>query len=364
MAEMCDNNYYQLEKVQNQALRIITGGMRTTPIPALRMETGIMSLKGRIQQLAIKYILKISDEVNHPNQKVIQLHTSEAWKFIPWNYAKPLVPAVANIISKLGINEDLIQIRLESPEINFKDVIINKDTYPVCKKEDSLQVKRNCFLNTLSEKYPSFQQYYTDGSKIGEKVGYSVLSKETGKTITGRLEEGVSVFDAEMTAIEKALRIIHGECPQNSKAVVLSDSRSAIAAIKGNSHKSVMGIYDKLNKCQEKAITVGLQWCPSHCDIDGNEKADKLAKEATLLGSISSECTNFYSKYRRITWLLKKSEINRNLEKSSNRYVEYFKGKTPNKKYIPIIRKAANIIFRLRTQHAATKEHLKKIKFK
>ena len=136
MAEMCDNNYYQLEKIQNQALRIITGGMRTTLIPALRMETGIMSLKGRIQQLAIKYILKISDEVNHPNQKIIQLHTSEAWKFIPWNYARPLVPAVANFISKLGINEDLIHIRLESPEINFKDVIINIDTYPVCKKED------------------------------------------------------------------------------------------------------------------------------------------------------------------------------------------------------------------------------------
>jgi len=85
MAEMCDNNYYQLEKIQNQALRIITGGMRTTPIPALRMETRIMSLKGRIQQPAIKYILKISDEVNHPNQKIIQLHTSKAWKFIPWN---------------------------------------------------------------------------------------------------------------------------------------------------------------------------------------------------------------------------------------------------------------------------------------
>ena len=268
---------------------------------------------------------------------------------------------MANIISKLGINEDLKHIRLESPEINFKDVIINIDTYPVCKKEDSLQVQRNCLLNTLSEKYPSFQQYYTDGSKIGEKVGYSVLSKETGITITGRLEEGVSVFDAQMTAIEKALRMIHGECTQNSKAVVLSDSRSAIAAIKGNGHKSVMGIYEEFKKCQEKAITVGLQWCPSHCDIDGNEKADKLAKEATLLGSISSECTNFYSKYRRITWLLKKSEINRNLEKSSNRYVEYFKGKTPNKKYIPITRKAANIIFRLRTQHAATNEHLKKL---
>ena len=90
----------------------------------------------------------------------------------------------------------------------------------------------------------------------------------------------MSVFDAEMTAIEKVLRMIHGECSQNSKAVVLSDGRSAIAAIKGNSHKSVMGIYHEFKKCQEKAITVGLQWCPRHCDIDGNEKADKLAKEA------------------------------------------------------------------------------------
>jgi hypothetical protein len=31
-------------------------------------------------------------------------------------------------------------------------------------------------------------------------------------------------------------------------------------------------------------LSISIAWCPSHCDIPGNERADALAKEATSLG--------------------------------------------------------------------------------
>ena len=42
-------------------------------------------------------------------------------------------------------------------------------------------------------------------------------------------------------------------------------------------------IRDSLHKLKQRNIYVNLCWIPSHVGIEGNEQADKLAKEATIL---------------------------------------------------------------------------------
>jgi len=36
---------------------------------------------------------------------------------------------------------------------------------------------------------------------------------------------------------------------------------------------------------------VRVKWCPGHCGVEGNEKADELAKAGSGLGKADPDCT-------------------------------------------------------------------------
>ena len=64
--------------------------------------------------------------------------------------------------------------------------------------------------------------------------------------------------------------------------VIFSDSLSALKALQ-NPESSILGI-DKLALVIDKLLTsydikLTLQWIPGHCNLQGNDIADKLAKE-------------------------------------------------------------------------------------
>ena len=49
-----------------------------------------------------------------------------------------------------------------------------------------------------------------------------------------------------------------------------------------------------------------LQWIPAHCRIEGNERADRLAKEGSVLEQIESDLT-----YREVKSIIKSSLNNK-----------------------------------------------------
>ena len=80
------------------------------------MRAGILTLKGRIKPLAIKYALKIVSELHHLNQEIIKQHNSENWRIIWRDYAKPSAPALANIAHNLGLNEAFLHMGQQTSE--------------------------------------------------------------------------------------------------------------------------------------------------------------------------------------------------------------------------------------------------------
>ena len=91
-------------------------------------------------------------------------------------------------------------------------------------------------------------------------------------------------FDGEVAAISEAADKLLG-LPGLKKIVFLSDSTAALQAITS----SLPQDGDLVPLCQERLFKlqsrseVRLQWVPGHCDLEGNERADQLAKAGCLL---------------------------------------------------------------------------------
>ena len=102
-----------------------------------------------------------------------------------------------------------------------------------------------------------------------------------------RLTDDVAIATAELQALKVALGIIldkartgpnYGNTP-----LICTDSLSALQAIESDNPARpdlVKEVYNTLEALAQEEVTPTLLWVPSHCDIQGNEEADRLAKGA------------------------------------------------------------------------------------
>ena len=97
----------------------------------------------------------------------------------------------------------------------------------------------------------------------------------------------LTVYTSELIAIPKALQWILENKPE--KVVILTDSLSAIQSLEsGKSHSRpdiLDQILDLIHCIIEADTNLLIDWCPSHCNIEGNERADHAAKSALTNGT-------------------------------------------------------------------------------
>ena len=98
-----------------------------------------------------------------------------------------------------------------------------------------------------------------------------------------------SSYIAELKAIDSALTIIDTNItsiPTNSSVWIFTDSESTIKRLPGGPGAQTTtladGVWRSLSHVSEQH-TIRIQWIPGHMDIEGNEAADCVAKEATQL---------------------------------------------------------------------------------
>ena len=96
-----------------------------------------------------------------------------------------------------------------------------------------------------------------------------------------------SSYQAELTAIEHALTMATDKPEQ--KIRIITDSRSAVQRLESLIHNNkpdtrtennIQGLLEKMSH-NDQHLT--MMWCPGHCNIDGNERADKCANEGCKL---------------------------------------------------------------------------------
>jgi ribonuclease HI len=128
---------------------------------------------------------------------------------------------------------------------------------------------------------------YTDGSAIDGHVGaaaYCPTTSQTKRQYLGTAQQH-NVYTAELTGFELAIDIAKENPTHFTKCIIYPDSQAAVQGINKPSKQSgqevIMAALTKIEShIESRNMTVDFAWIPGHKEIEGNEEADKAAKEA------------------------------------------------------------------------------------
>ena len=217
-----------------------------------------------------------------------------------------------NVREKLQLNFNKVE-QFNPPRLLRKDYIkphffttLEKGT----KKSDNLNKSRITALEMIDRDYKDYLQVYTDGSvQDNGKTGLGVIFKAPGEYFSGsislRTDDQHSTFSVEMTAILTALEKIEQHWSEYMKIVILTDSLSSIQALQNYPKQRFTAqnkIARKISNFIKEGKSIAIGHIPSHCDIKGNDLADKLAKDATKKDIIDIKMTYTRREAYRILW--------------------------------------------------------------
>jgi len=123
---------------------------------------------------------------------------------------------------------------------------------------------------------------YTDRSKTDKHVGAGMVAMKESREIhteSMRLNNDCTVFQAELCEIHMAIDWIQNQRKTVATYAINVDSKSAILAIanKHTIHPTAVDTRCKMTELK-KDISVKIHWVKGHSVLQGNEKADYMAK--------------------------------------------------------------------------------------
>ena len=163
---------------------------------------------------------------------------------------------------------------------------------------------------------------YTDGSKSEDGVGSAFVVYNRSVEIHHRifsLPHFCSVFQAELLALKKSLEYLLDELP-SSPVRIFSDSLSSLMAIQDRNSDTplVVEIQDLLVLLRRMEVSVRISWVKAHVGIEGNERADQLAKSCWTNDAEPVDLDAPFSFAKRHTRLTERTKWNDDWKKSEN----------------------------------------------
>ena len=129
---------------------------------------------------------------------------------------------------------------------------------------------------------------YTDGSakKATANGGGGVYIQFIRRVHTIAVATGkyCNNYKAEAAALVHAAKALMEHISDaRDRVVIFTDALSVVTALKGQRPTDLGDLIDHLQGLTRRYQKVVIQWVPAHCDIQGNERADRLAKKGGAL---------------------------------------------------------------------------------
>lgn len=264
----------QLQKVHRLAALGITGCFRTTSTVALLALSRLQPIENIIQErIGITYFSIQRNEYLSLQRlnfsETIEEHLKTVSNESPILFAQRMCPAESNNMRKLRPIDSFPHPSAIRP---IKVSILDR--------EEAIQ-------NASSNK--SKMSIFTDASKtLDGEVGISAIVYLSSQltpilSIQERLNKMESVFFGELAAINMAMKESFVLTEGIEVINIYTDSQAAIKALENvyNRTPIVYEINKTLVQYEENNITVNFNWVPGHHAVEGNEKADELARLAS-----------------------------------------------------------------------------------
>lgn len=260
-------NLEKIQKLKNRAIRTTLGLTKTTPVLSIMDSAATCTANYENELNILKHIIR-------------RKYTDRNFKnFLESDKCHSKIKTV---ISKHNIIEKCptyTAIKNQSNNIKLK----------ITKTHENRAILKHNALDIINKYSQTHYIIYTDASinNNNDNRGLGIFHHNTKEEIKYLINNPISIKSAEIIAIliavKQALDMKH------DKICIFTDSLSSVKSIENTIRTQNNNYYENLiknlaylNPQQEIKIC----WIPAHIGLSGNEIADKIAKEATLSGSI------------------------------------------------------------------------------
>jgi len=261
-----------LKVAYNTIVRWITGLPLNTSTTNLITLAHLPPMETYLDYLSLRYAIRLHFLPTH--------HALGPPREQPGTYAN--LPGLHRLYN---LSKNLILGKLEDRTATTTTGGVAKTVSPNPDKTTKPQQLHGKWLETLEDHTIVM---YTGGSKLANgAVGCGWAVYHCGDQQLHRLTSGnchlgcrAEVFDAELHAVQEAVSTLLTTTRPRSTVFICIDNQAAIDTLHFNKHnheyaRRTQEIIGKFQLLGWRIITV---WCPSHCDIRGNEQADTLTK--------------------------------------------------------------------------------------
>ena len=318
--ETSKENIRKISSIYNAAIRMSLGAFRTTPIKNMLAESNMLAIPIRKEYLLGRLLPKLLNPKKSALNEIVNNAISRKRK----PKRKSCIFRTLEYAQNNNLNTKYPKIpNQNNPPWFLKSSAIDMSLSTWKKSETPPEVYYSYYLDVI-EKHKDWQQIFTDGSKTENGTGYSIIKMtNSNSTIiqSTLLPPHSSVFTAEAEAILDACRYAK---LNKAKHIILTDSLSTLSAVKNiNSNNPTT---NQIRDILIDNMNIKLIWIPSHIGIQGNEKADEIAKLSTKSPLIAKNifCSNDIKNYL--------SSAHNHLQQLDwNSYNHFYKNYNPNK---------------------------------
>ena len=151
------------------------------------------------------------------------------------------------------------------------------------------------------------RNYRTGGKRREGHAGYlggsrSIRAHGEGWRSGGfSLGGGHEAYDGELAALVYGLVILHGRNQDRTDYTIFTDSTAAMRRLMGDApgpgQDMAIRAIEIANRITQRGNTITIRWTPAHVGVEGNERADRTAKDAATLPPLRGTGSRFSLAY-------------------------------------------------------------------